>query len=270
MNKDLVDVKLSLDDNATNTASDVQKEFLEEEIKEIIPKIKKGVINISGVYVFENDENYEVKVYITNGLERPVKFEKVPLYMINSNGDKLAYQEFDLSHMEEIPPYSARPCKLEFRKENLFVDAISSEDWQIVFGGQNPEAVQYVDVELESIPEEMSLKEINTFNEFLKGLPGIERGQVSISVFTMTQYKNNNILMTLVIRNTTQDAIEIKTLPISVYTKDDKKVLSGVFEINDFKVNSCKARILSLVFPSEIVLDEDFDLSSCKINFSRQ
>ncbi|WP_125154729.1 SLAP domain-containing protein [Clostridium rectalis] len=271
IHKDLekIDIDLYLTSDEKDKISDVQVEYLEEEMKEVLPEIKEGQINISGVYAFDQGQSLEVKVYIVNGLSRTINFEEVPLYIINSKGERLAYQIFDLRKMGDIPEHSARPWKFYFNKENVFVEEIPQNDWKVVFEG-DATAVKYVDIELEGIPEGMDSKEINTFNEFLSTLPKLEDGQVSLSVFTMTQYKDGSLLMTLVMRNATNQSIQMKKLPITIKTADEETVLSGAFELPNCNTGAYKAKILSLVFKKEIMKISDFDLTTSKVLFSKE
>jgi SLAP domain-containing protein len=266
---DAVNIKLSLNENESDRISDMQKDYLEEEMKEVIPQIEDGQVNVSGAYVFDEGNRLEVKIYIVNGLSTPINFDKVPFCIVNSKGEQLAYQIFELNEMGDIPPYSARPWKIYFDKKNVFVNEILKDDWKIVFDNKI-KAVKYVNLELEQIPAEMEVKEVNTFKQFLNSLPRLEEGQVSISVFTITQYKNNNLLMTLMVRNAANRAIKLEKLPMTIKTSDGRIVLSGTFDLNDFEVNSHKARILSLVFEKELILDEEFDLSTCSVTFNRE
>ena len=41
--------------------SDVQKEYLEEELREVITSVKEGQINIAGIYAFDQGDEVEVK-----------------------------------------------------------------------------------------------------------------------------------------------------------------------------------------------------------------
>lgn len=266
---DGVNIELSLNENVSDRISDMQKSYLEEEMNEIIPEIQDGEVNVSGAYVFDEGDKLEVKIYIVNGLSKPINFDKVPFYIVNSKGEKLAYQVFDLNEMGDVPPYSARPWKIYFDKSNVSVEEIPQDDWQIAFDN-NIQAVEYVNLELEQIPDEMEKSEINTFNEFMNSLPKLEEGQVSISVFTITQYKNNNLLMTLLVRNAINGSIKLEKLPITIKTSDGKIVLSGTFDLDDFEVNGHKARILSLVFQKELMLEEEIDLSTCTVSFNRE
>ncbi|WP_282804204.1 SLAP domain-containing protein [Clostridium tetani] len=266
-----IDVELYLDEDSQRKISDVQKEYLEEELREVIPNIKEGQINIVGIYAFDQGDKVEVKAYLANGLSKKINFEDVPIYIINSKEEKLAYQVFDLSGEGDIPSGKAIPVKLNFNKENMLVDKIPPDDWKVVFGGNDVKGVRYVNIELESIPEGIEESEVKVFKEFLESLPKLERGQGSISVFTITQYENGDLLMTLLVRNATDEAVTMTKMPITLKTEEGETILSGVFDIENFTINPYKARVLSLIFRKEVVnIEEDFDLSTCKIIFGRE
>ncbi|CDI48580.1 SLAP domain-containing protein [Clostridium tetani] len=266
-----IDVELYLDEDSQRKISDVQKEYLEEELREVIPNIKEGQINIVGIYAFDQGDKVEVKAYLANGLSKKINFEDVPIYIINSKEEKLAYQVFDLSGEGDIPSGKAIPVKLNFNKENMLVDKIPQDDWKVVFGGNDVKGVRYVNIELESIPEGIEESEVKVFKEFLESLPKLERGQGSISVFTITQYENGDLLMTLLVRNATDEAVTMTKMPITLKTEEGETILSGVFDIENFTINPYKARVLSLIFRKEVVnIEEDFDLSTCKIIFGRE
>jgi len=266
-----IDVELYLDEDSQRKISDVQKEYLEEELREAITSVKEGQINIAGIYAFDQGDEVEVKAYLANGLSKNINFEDVPIYIINSKNEKLAYQIFDLSGEGDIPSGKAIPVKLNFKKENVFVDKIPQDDWKLVFGSNDVKGVRYVNIELESIPEGIEESEIKVFQEFLESLPKLERGQGSISVFTITQYENGDLLMTLLVRNATDEAVTMTKMPITLKTEEGETILSGVFEIENFTVNPYKARVLSLIFKKEVInIEEDFDLSTCKIIFGRE
>lgn len=266
-----IDVELYLDEDSQRKISNVQKEYLEEELREVITSVKEGQINIAGIYAFDQGDEVEVKAYLANGLSKNINFEDVPIYIINSKNEKLAYQIFDLSGEGDIPSGKAIPVKLNFKKENVFVDKILQDDWKLVFGSNDVKGVRYVNIELESIPEGIEESEIKVFQEFLESLPKLERGQGSISVFTITQYENGDLLMTLLVRNATDEAVTMTKMPITLKTEAGETILSGVFDIENFTVNPYKARVLSLIFKKEVInIEEDFDLSTCKIIFGRE
>ncbi|GAA0745045.1 SLAP domain-containing protein [Clostridium oceanicum] len=261
-----IDVKLSLLEKDNVVMSNVQKEILEEELDELVP-IKEGQINVAGIYVFDMGEEYEVKLYLRNGLAKEVNFEDVPFRIINSKGKTLAYKIFDLRKLGNIPPYAARPWKLYFDKEDdLKVDKIDSDDWKIVFDS-NIKALRNIEVEYENLPEGIDESSKKVYDEFLKELPDIKEGEVSFSTFSIGVSKEGTLLVTIVIRNASKKAVNIEKLPMSVKDEKDRLVVSEVFEIDDLKVMPLKAKVCNFAFKMNVTPESNIPLDSWKIEY---
>lgn len=264
--KNALDIKLSLAPEAEIVMSEVQKDYLEEEMSETIPQIENGQVNVSGVYAYKDGDKWEVKFYIVNGLNQEINLEKVPFKIINSAGEEIAYQVFDLKEMGNIPACSARPGKVYFNNWNVFVDEIKHDDWKLVFD-ENIKPITYEEFEIENFSEEMTEKDKNAFNEFLSNIPKIKKGQFSADVFTMLQYKNGDILITLVFRNGTDKEACIEKLPLILKDENGDMIFSAVYTLEDFKVSSQKAKILSIVVKKDILLKQEIDLKRTKLIF---
>lgn len=265
--KNALDIKLSLAPEVEVVMSEVQKDYLEEEMAETIPQMEKGQINISGVYAYKDGDKLEVKFYIVNGLNQEINLGKIPLKIITSAGEEVAYQVFDLKEMGKIPPCAARPGKVYFNKGNVFVDEIKHDDWKLVFDG-NIQAVKYADIEFEKFPEDMTEKDKNSFNDFLTKIRKIEKGQFAANVFTMLQYKNGDILLTLVFRNGEDEEVTLEKLPLTLEDENKDVIFSAMYTLEDFKISAQKARILSVVVKKDILLKDEFDLTKAKLIFS--
>ena len=125
LKKSAADIELHLNEYDTGVMSDFQKDFLREELAEL-PNLEDGQVSITGIYTFGMGEKLEVSVYLRNGLSKQINFDKVPLVIINNNGDVLAKQVIDMGDFGILPPFSARPYKVYFDKANLLVDTISA------------------------------------------------------------------------------------------------------------------------------------------------
>lgn len=149
--EEALDIKLSLLEKDQEVMSKVQREILEEELDELVP-IKEGQVNVAGIYAYDLGDKYEVKAYLRNGMKNEINFEKIPFKIINSKGELLASQVFDLKLMGNIPSYCARPWTLYFDKENVFVNKIPVNDWKLVFDN-SLKALRNLTVDIENLPE---------------------------------------------------------------------------------------------------------------------
>ncbi|AJD27685.1 SLAP domain-containing protein [Clostridium botulinum] len=264
--EEALDIKLSLLEKDQDVMSKVQKEILEEELDELVP-IKEGEINVAGIYAYDLGDKYEVKAYLRNGIEKQINFEEIPFKIINSKGELLASQTFDLKSMGNIPSYCARPCVLYFDKKNVFVDKIPVDDWKLVFDN-SLKAVRNLMVDIENLPEGIDAKSKKVYTDFLEGLPDLKEGEVSFSKFSIGINENGHLLVTIVIRNGCNKGINIEKLPITIRDEKGNFVVSEVFRLEDLKVSPMKAKVCNFAFPLQIKEKAVIPLDSWKIEYN--
>jgi|GEM_PF-1383259 len=259
---------LSLNSIMETTVSDFQREFIKEELDEL-PPILEGEINIASTYIFDMEDKFEAGIYIRNGLNRPVNLELVPLNILDKNNNIVAAKTFNLKELGVVPPMSARPWKLYFEKEIVKVDTLNKDDFQIVFA-MNIQAKETVNIEIENIPENINSREKQKYKDFLNGLPSIAANEVSISTYGLTRDQEDNLNITLLIRNGAINEINLEKLPIRIIAEDGQEVAGGVFDLQGqaIKVSPRKAVLHRFIFPSNALLSEEFDVSKCKVIFS--
>jgi SLAP domain-containing protein len=257
-------MELSLPAHYENIISDVQKEIMNEELEQFEP-IKENDINISTVYIYDDGEELEAKVYFRNGFTSNVNFEDLPLVMVTSKGDILAKKNFDLREMGDIPPFGARPWKVYFHKSEVYMDKFLSNECKIIFDSKI-KAVNYANIELEMLDE--SMYELRTaFEKFLNDLPRIEKGNLSISTFNIGLSNEGAIVVTLLIRNSSEKTVEIKELPIMLRDENNNMAASGQVNLNGFQISSMKARICTLVFDTGLNLNETTPIDKWSVTF---
>ncbi|MCB2289506.1 SLAP domain-containing protein [Clostridium sp. CS001] len=266
--KVVADIKLHLNEYDKGVMSDFQKEFLEEELAEL-PTIENGQVSISGTYIFHMVDKIEVSVYLRNGLSTQINFDKVPLVIVNKNGDVLAKQIMDMGDFGILPPFSARPYKVYFDKANLLVDTISNDDFQIQFES-SISAINTVKVELEDIPENMDYDLKSSFTNFLAKLPLIKAGDVNIEVFKTLRGMDNSISIVFMIRNGCDKVIKLERLPIMIKDEQEEVVAKGMFDIENVSVNPHKAKVYDFTITEDYIVNKDFDISTCKVYFKSE
>lgn len=251
MTKD-IKTELSLEQRYEDIMSDVQKEIMEEEISEL-HSIKENDINIATIYVFDNGDYLEAKVYFRNGLDRDINFEFVPLILLNSNNEEVARDTFNLKELGNIPSGGARPWKIHFNRELVKMDKFKDQKCSVVFASR-VKAVNYANIEYDGIPEVFQKHKL-VFEKFLYDLPGIEKGKLSISTFDIVLNVDGKIIVTLVIRNSLNKDVKLEEIPITIKDSKDKVVTSTKFSLGDFIVKSMKAKICNLAVQTDMKVD---------------
>ena len=263
--KEALNIELHLNEYDKGVMSDFQKEFLNEELAQL-PPIEEGQVSINGIYTFDMGDKIEVSAYLRNGLSNQINFDKVPLVIVNKNGDILAKQTMHMQEFGILPSYSARAHKFYFDKENVFVDTIPMDDWKIQFEN-SVSAINTVKIEFEDMPENMDHDLKNSFIKFLDMLPYIKAGDVSVEVFKTEKRMDNSISIVVLIRNGCDKVINLEKLPILIEDLQGELVAKGIFETQNVNVNPHKAKIYELVITEDYIDNKDYDINSCKVHF---
>ncbi|MBA5851291.1 SLAP domain-containing protein [Clostridium sp. cel8] len=244
-----VSTKLSLLEKDDVVISDVHKEILEDEIKEL-PPIKDGELNISAVYLYDVGEKFESKIYVRNGVSENLNLEDIPLVIKNSKGEILGVQTFDLRGLGKLPPYSVRPIKVYFDKKNVKVDTIP-EDWEIALSGTFKITTR-VRPSFEGLPENLDEKDRKVLDNFLEGLPELEEGEFSISTFSIGIQEDGKVLVTCVMRNAAPKPITLSKMPLTVLNEKNIVFQSRQFELKNFTVSPYRARLCNFAFETNV------------------
>ncbi|MGH4139553.1 SLAP domain-containing protein [Clostridium sp.] len=263
--KESVNIELHLNEYDKGAMSDFQKEFLNEELADL-PPLEEGQVSINGIYTFDMGDKIEVSVYFRNGLTNQINFDKVPLVIVNNNGDILAKQTMYMQEFGILPSLSARPYKIYFDKANVFVDTIPMDDWKIQFEN-TVSAINTVKIEFEDMPENMDHDLKNSFVKFLNKLPYIKAGDVNVEVFKIEKRMDNSISIVVLIRNGCDKVINLEKLPILVEDLQGETVAKGIFETQNVNVNAHKAKIYQLVITEDYIVNKDYDINNCKVHF---
>lgn len=235
-----------------------------------LPPVKMGDITINGIYAYKDEEELEVAFYIRSGLPRPVKFDEVPLIIVNSKKEVLARQVFNLQEVGQIPPHSARPWQIRFAKENVFADDVPIDDWKIAFDMKPQKDIKFT---YDYLSENFTESERSFLEQFLNNLPPINPGELSFSPLQARLTEERNLVTTLVMRNSGAKSVQLSGIQLIIKDAKENEVAEGTFEINGLSVNPYKAVLWSVNFPSEAVKKEEIDLTTwsvivkgCKLN----
>lgn len=261
-----LEIKLALTETEKARMSNVQIEYLEEELSKL-PKIEKGQINIASEYFAYFEDKIETKVFIRNALSRKVNFDDVYLGIEDETGKIIKQQKFNLAYLGDIPPYSARVTKLFFEPDEINIDDVKFENLKICFS-QNIKAFKSVNTEFQSLPEGLTEEQVRICNKYLKELGKLEENTISISAIDITRNEDGNIVATLIARNGYSKQAELQELNISIFDKNDDKTAYGKFRFDDLKVLPKKAKIFNLVFNEQNIIKQDCDLSKWRVAFN--
>ena len=265
-NEEVSKIKLVLNDDEKARMSNVQIQYLEDEISKL-PKIEDGQVNLTSEYFVDFEGKIETKVFIRNALPKNINFDDVYLGIQDENGKVIKQQKFNLAYLGDIPPYSVKVTKLFFDEDGINIDDIKFENLKICFSSEI-KAFSSINTEFQDLPENLTAEQISICNRYLKDLSKIEVNTVTLTAVDLVKVEDGNVAITIIARNGYSKELELEEIPISVFDKDEDKIASVKFKLNNLKVLPKKARLFNLIIDKQNIVKEDYDLSKWKVVFS--
>lgn len=234
-------------------------QFLNQEC----PPLQPNQISLSGISLIEEKKNlYRVTAFIRSSLERPVRFEELILVLLDENEKLLGRKNFDLSEVGEIPPLSSRPWVFHFSNKDLFTENLPLEGWKLAFLLTPPEEEVKHALDLEqnwkmALPQEEQEK----LEQLVTDLGPPNRGEINFFGLQIKKTENNDLQVTILIRNGSDRDINIEELPLVVEDAAGDTVAKGGFTLPPLTVKANTSKPWTFIFPSSLVLKEDADFS---------
>jgi len=234
-----------------------------EQIAEI-PSVIEGQVTIQFTGASPVNGALLVGFFVCNGLSQNVKFEKVPLVLIDSNKRVLARQSFDGETIGEIIGGTERACVVRFLPANVYVEDIPVE-CQVCFD-MPPERPQNneLQIQYQALPESTTENQQQELERILAELPPMQPGEVNFSSLNAQINTQSDLLTTVIIRNYTDEIVNLEHMQLIAYDAHEEELARGVFDIEGFIIQPSKALLWTFNFGP--VLNREIDLSSWYIN----
>lgn len=240
-----------------------QKEHKPEEQLPELPSVNEGQVSIHSTGVSPADGALLVGFFVSNGLSQTVKFDNVPLVLMDSDRRVLARQSFDGETIGEIVGGSEKACVVRFLPNNVYVQTVPGE-CQVCFDvpAQRP---QSINIQYQALPETTTEDQREELERKLRELPPMKPGEVNFSPLHAQVTTQGDLLTTVIIRNSTDKIINLEQIPLAVFDAHQEEVARGLFDIKDLTIEPFKAILWTFNFGA-VLPDKDIDLSSWHIN----
>ncbi|MCZ8536628.1 accessory Sec system S-layer assembly protein [Paenisporosarcina quisquiliarum] len=243
-------------------AWDVPKEqqyvfsFLSNELE----PLKPNQISLSGIDIERDDHTqaWLVKAFLRTSLATPITLNTAELVLIDQNEKVVAVKEFNLAELGELPATSARPWVFVFEQPTLKGD-LPEEGWRLAF---NVQSLVPHKIELDPAWEEaLSNEQKDGLKKIVESLPKLHDREVNFSGFQAKVQPDGTLAVSLFIRNGHSQQITLEQLPLEVLDANGKIVAQGAFTIDQLKVNANTSKPWTFLFPKEMVINKDPDMS---------
>ncbi|MDZ5471916.1 accessory Sec system S-layer assembly protein [Bacillus sp. 31A1R] len=231
-----------------------------------LPGLKPNQISISGIKLEEYDNDLYVIAFLRNTLEKPVRFETVSLLILDENSNPIAKQEFEMDDLGEIPSMSCMPWRFLFTEDERLTDKVPSQDnWKIAFELKKREREEHALDLAESWKSQLSMEQKEQLAKLVSSLPQLSLGEVNFMGIETKWTPENNLAVTLLIRNGSNKNIKLEQIPLIVEDATGDIIAQGGFKLEDFEVLANTSKPWTFIFPSELIAKSNPDLSTWKV-----
>lgn len=228
--------------------------------------LKENQLSISGVDLKLSKNGVKIAAIIRNSVAKPIVLPQIPLLFLDKDGKVLGRKVFDLSQLGEIPAESSRPWFFDFGNEEAAIEEAPEKGWQLAFELKAPHSL---DLE-ESWRQALPVKEQENLANYVQSLEAPKPGEVNFMGINIARAENKDLHVTLLIRNGSDKGIAFQQIPLIVEDAAGEVIAKGSFAVNDLEVKANTSKPWSFVFPADLVLKENPDLSKWRAYPPRQ
>lgn len=237
-------------------------QFLNNEL----PPLKENQISLSGVELKVDNDSGKVFVtaFVRNSLAKGIRFEKdMPLLLLGPNDEMIARQHFDLTKLGELPAESSRPWYFVFEEKNVVIKEIPQTDWKLAFELKKEKGPHALDLE-ESWAKSLAEQDKEKLENLVKSMTPPKAGEVNFMGVQARVADDGGLHVTLLIRNGSDKNLTLQQLPLTVEDASGDVVAKGGFKLENLEVKANTSKPWTFIFPKELVLKEELDLSKWK------
>jgi accessory Sec system S-layer assembly protein len=227
-----------------------------------LPALKPNQISLSGIELHQENGKAVIAAFVRNSLSKGVTFKKTPLLLLGPDEKVLGRKEFDLSELDELPPESSRPWNFVFEPSDLYTTDIPKEGWKLAFDLKK-DVPHRLDLE-QSWETTMSDSDRAKLQELVQKIDPPKPGEVNFFGLQAKLTDNQDLHVTLLIRNGNDKNIKIQHLPLQVKDASDEIVATGGFSFDNLEVKGNSSKPWTFIFPTSLVEKKQPDLSRWK------
>ena len=113
---------------------------------------------------------------------------------------------------------------------------------------------------------DMSEKDKEKLIKLFESLDNPKENELNFLKLSITKDAKNNLVLKVLLRNGTENDLDIKQISIRILTETDQTVSQGSFQLGNLVVCAHSSKPAKFVFPKKSVLIHIGDLSLCTIH----
>lgn len=223
--------------------------------------LKPNQLSLSGIDMEVRGKKYVFTAFIRQTLSKNIQLEDTVILLLGPDNERLAKKEFDLSKVGTLPAKSSRPWQFVFSPNDFYTkDTIPEHGWSLAFEIKRKHQLDLEATWKESLADE-SVKELE---KLVANAAPLKPGEMNFMGISAKRKDNNDLAVTLLIRNGSEKNIQLQQLPLKVEDASGDVVAQGNFKLDNFEVKANTSKPWTFIFPESLIKKETLDLSKWK------
>jgi accessory Sec system S-layer assembly protein len=272
--KDLLDEEGAVDEQEVYTELSIhptmsvpqETQYVLRFLNNELPPLKPNQVSLAGIELRAEEDLLIVSAFVRNSVNKGIRLAESAILLLGPNGEHFARKVFNLAELGEIPAKSSRPWHFNFHLNDVLSTEIPSEGWKLAFEIKAPHRLD-LDPSWESaLPEEEKQK----LAQMVESIGAPKEGEVNFLGLQARKNDDGGLSVTILVRNGNNKNIQLHQLPLQVEDASGETVAKGGFALDNFEVKANTSKPWTFIFPKELVLVEEPDLSRWKVQIVEQ
>jgi accessory Sec system S-layer assembly protein len=228
-----------------------------------LPPLKPNQVALAGIELKQEGPDVHVLVFIRNSVANGIRFNQMPLSLVNENGDIIGQNVFDLSVLGHLPGNTSTPWLFVFGPSELKTTDIPKDGgWKLAFEMRPPHKLELA----ESWDQQLKPEDKETLRHLAEErLAPPNQGEINFAGIRAKVADNGELHTTLFIRNGNAFDINVQKVPLFVEDASGTVIAKGVFDLDNFSVKANSSKPWTFVFPAEMIEKDPIDLSKWRV-----
>jgi SLAP domain-containing protein len=232
---------------------------------ETIDNIPEHSVLFHTLYVYEDEEVIEAKVFIINSTSKGANFQLTPLLLLDENGRVIAGEIKDLSNAGEIPSMNIRPYSIYFTKRNSDDEGFRiNNKCKVIIDEKNILINQSHKIRIDYIDYKVSLTEKREIEKYIENMAPVKQNDVKLKVYKSDIDNNNNPYIILALINGMDNKVNVSKFKL-IY-RDQAGNTRAVKQLEVLpEVKPKSASFFMYFIESDEIIKRPFDPTKCRV-----
>lgn len=241
----------------------VASEFREISTKD---KFLKDAISLRQQYVYHNDEIIEFGLFLINNTSSNMYLEELPFFL---NGPKGKIKVLNYEIKKNIEKNKAAFIEIIINNDL----EINEEDYALLtltLGDISDISIENnIEINSKEISRGESYASLKDLRSFIKKLPKIKGEKLHINCYKI-DYIEDSMQIVLVIRNSSSEEVNIKSLPVGVFDNNNLLLYRKIFtfEKGELAIRKRGIKIAVITIPKEDIVITTNEFANYKVSFN--